>query len=108
MRMWCVDPKLLCRQHLLGEHVEHHMFVGFITKRRSIKGFVNKGLVEVHNIKSRHEELVKEMLSRGMNHQSPLKDFTDWNEGKVDRPGNITELIRRCSRCKSRIQKENL
>lgn len=23
MRIWDVDPRLLCRQHLLGEHREH-------------------------------------------------------------------------------------
>ena len=30
MRMWLVNPALLCRQHLLGEHVEMHMFAGHI------------------------------------------------------------------------------
>lgn len=24
MRMWMIDPKLLCRKHLLGEHNEIH------------------------------------------------------------------------------------
>ena len=32
MRMWMIDPKLLCRKHLLGEHLEIHMFVGTINK----------------------------------------------------------------------------
>ena len=27
MRQWNVDPKLLCRQHLFGEHVEDVNFV---------------------------------------------------------------------------------
>ena len=32
MRMWNVDPKLMCNKHLLGEHVEMHMFFGTIQK----------------------------------------------------------------------------
>lgn len=36
MRMWMVPPELMCRQHLLGEHVELHMFVGAINKGTSV------------------------------------------------------------------------
>lgn len=25
MRMWMVDPTIMCRQHLLGEHYELHV-----------------------------------------------------------------------------------
>jgi hypothetical protein len=25
--MWMVDPRIMCRNHLLGEHAEIHMFV---------------------------------------------------------------------------------
>jgi hypothetical protein len=28
MRMWMVPPKVMCRKHLLGEHVEIHMLAG--------------------------------------------------------------------------------
>jgi len=28
MRMWMLNPKALCRKHLMGEHVEIHMLVG--------------------------------------------------------------------------------
>lgn len=27
--MWGVDPSAMCRNHLLGEHVEMHMFVEY-------------------------------------------------------------------------------
>ena len=39
MRDWKVNPKLLCRQHLLGNHLEVHMFVG--TLRRGGKARLN-------------------------------------------------------------------
>ena len=32
MRMWMVDPQIMCRQHLLGEHTEMHMFVGTLKR----------------------------------------------------------------------------
>ena len=51
MRIWKINPKLMCRKHLLGEHVESHMFVGSINKRRSIQGHIEKGQVEIHNLK---------------------------------------------------------
>jgi len=75
MRMWNVNHKFLCRQHLLGEHVEMHMFVGCIKMHTNIQGYIDKGLVEVFYIKTRHDNLVKEMLSRGYKHKSPLDEF---------------------------------
>lgn len=42
MRMWKVNPKNMCRQHLLGEHVECHMFVGAILKGISLSGYIKK------------------------------------------------------------------
>ena len=49
MRMWMVDPKIMCRKHLLGEHVEHHMFVGTINKRISIVGYLRDNLLLAQN-----------------------------------------------------------
>lgn len=104
MRQWMVDPRLLCRKHLLGEHVESHMFIGTLKKGKSLKGYINKGLVEVHNIKKRHKALAKEMKRRGMNHQSPLEDVPLYVLGKVDAEENIRELKRRCPDCSLRMK----
>ena len=38
MRMWMVPVQYMCRKHLLGEHVEHHMLVGSIHKGLSMRG----------------------------------------------------------------------
>lgn len=105
MRMWMVDPKLLCRKHLLGEHVECHMFVGTINKSITIKGYVNKGLVEVHNIRNRHNVLAEEIRNRGYDHKSPLPEFKSWKEGSIDIESNLKELSRRCPECKKRIER---
>lgn len=107
MRMWNVNPKILCTKHLLGEHVEMHMFSGCINKGISLKGYINKNLVEIHNIKSRHDELVQEMLERKMRHNSPLPNFKIWVEGKILYKDNLTDLLNRCERCRERNNRIN-
>lgn len=102
--MWNVDPKMLCDKHLLGEHVETHMFVGTLNKGRSVKGFLAKGLLEVHTLKKRHDDLVAEMERRGMTHSSPLPNFKEEVLGSVNVEENVKELKRRCVRCLKRTK----
>lgn len=104
MRMWKINVKKLCNQHLLGEHVEMHMFAGTLRKGGSIKGYVETGLVEVHNIKGRHDEIAKEMKKRGMNHQSPLKIPKLKPAGKVDKQRSKKDLIKRCKNCRKNLK----
>ena len=78
MRMWNLNPKQMCDKHLLGEHLEMHMFVGAIKKGKSIKGFITTGLVRVYEIQNRHDQLANEMIGRGMNHKAPLS--FNWTE----------------------------
>jgi hypothetical protein len=106
MRQWNVNPEYLCTQHLLGEHLEQHMFMGCIKKGTSLKGYIDKGLVEIHNITNRHNELVVEMLKRGYKHKSPMDEILPCREiGSVDSKCNIEELKRRCPKCRERIRK---
>ncbi len=102
MRMWNVPPYLMCRKHIFGEHVELHMFAGCLLKKKSLKGFIDKGLVEVHNLYNRHDELVKEMNSRGYKHASPLLLVELYKAGNINILNNIKELSRRCNECKRR------
>jgi hypothetical protein len=103
MRMWNVKTEILCRQHLLGEHQEVHSFIGTIKKGTSLKGYINKGLVEVHNIKKRHDELAEEMKKRGYNHKTPMEEFEYKEIGYVNSNENLKELYRRCENCRNRI-----
>jgi hypothetical protein len=100
MRMWNTKTSEMCNRHLLGEHVEMHMFVGTLNKEKSINGYLNKGLVEVHKIKKRHEELVNEMERRGFNHKSILPEYRYKKVGSVNVRENKKELARRCKNCK--------
>lgn len=101
MRMWMVDPRKMCDQHLLGEHVELHMLVGSLRRKKTITGFLEVGLVELHSIRSRHAELVIEMKSRGFRHASPLPAFRARTAGKINPKQNMRELARRCNACRA-------
>ena len=105
MRMWMVDPKIMCRKHLLGEHLELHMFVGTINKGISIQGYLDKNLLEPLGLIGRHALLVEEMTRRGYNHQSPLPRpvipiHQQWVI--IDREMALTDLLSRCEDCRKR------
>lgn len=44
MRHWLVRPELMCSKHLLGEHLECHMFLGSMRGNKSLDGFYEGGL----------------------------------------------------------------
>ena len=97
--MWMVPPRKMCRKHLLGEHVEIHMAVGTLRLGKSVAGFLEKGLLELGGLRSRHDELVAEMLRRGYRHKSPLGPVPRRRGGRIDRRANARELARRCPDC---------
>ncbi len=105
MRMWNVRPELMCRKHLLGEHVEMHMFLGTLSKGKGVEGYVRTGLVEVHNIKARHDELAQEMVRRNYRHNSPMSCSPLLvRRGFVDIEKSYKELQSRCKECRRRRQ----
>jgi len=106
MRMWMIDPQLLCRRHLLGEHCESHMLVGTLKRGKSIQGHLDRGQLEPTQLQERHTALADEMLKRGMNHQSPLEpiDVSAFDTNYVDAEESKRELQRRCPDCCRRIK----
>lgn len=111
MRMWMVNPRMLCKQHLMGEHVELHMAIGSLKRGHSVDGFIEGGLMNVNIIYDRHTELVKEMLFRGYNHQSPIHPdekvmIDEYEDARscIDIDENIIDLITRCPHCKKRYE----
>lgn len=113
MRQWLVNPALMCNQHLLGEHVELHMFVGTINKGIDVTGYIERCLLDIRTLHTRHEELVREMEKRGMHHKSPLprldarqvQKYEEWL-GIIDVTKNELELMHRCKECSDRILRE--
>jgi hypothetical protein len=107
MRMWGIDTKLMCDRHLLGEHVEMHMFVGCIKKRMSLDGYTKNRLVRIDKIIECHDEIVEEFGRRGFSHKSPIGAF-DYDYltclGGIDISKNLRELEKRCQNCRKRIR----
>ena len=99
MRMWMIDPKLLCRKHLLGEHGEIHKFRHCFEKKYKMAG--RMGQIEPVSMESRHDELAEEMKRRGYNHQSPYEqpDVSYLPEMLVNSDDAHKDLISRCSEC---------
>lgn len=113
MRMWMIDPKLLCNKHLLGEHGEIHKHRHNFVKQHNIKGRLFPIVqIEPISMKIRHDELAQEMIHRGMNHRSPyeLPDLSYLPEEFLNRKINlnisITDLISRCEHCKKKIKND--
>jgi hypothetical protein len=100
--MWMIDPALMCRRHLLGEHVECHMFRGSLLKGKSLGGFLEAGLLDSRQLKSRHDALAAEMVLRGYRHASPLPlDYeTDAAVSEVDVAAAMREIASRCESCR--------
>lgn len=110
MRMWMINPKLLCIKHLLGEHGEIHKHRHNFVKRHSIKGRIDVVVeIEPESMKKRHDVLAKEMLRRGFNHQSPyeqpdLSYLPDYQRyAKADVAYNLNDLKARCPECRRLI-----
>ena len=75
MRIWDVDPRRLCREHLLGEHRELHGLWNIHTLgRRGYRAHPETMRWEgkLSALFARHESLVAEMERRGYRHSSPL------------------------------------
>ncbi len=110
MRMWMVDPEILCRQHLLGEHSEIHKFRHCFEREYNMATRIERGQIDPERMAERHDALAAEMLRRGYNHQSPYKqppldylaDGLAEYDG-VDVEAARADLIERCVRCAERF-----
>ena len=104
-----VNPDVMCNKHLLGEHVECHMLVGHLHRKRRITNYIRLNLLQPGSLRERHDRLALEMVKRGMNHKSPLGEFDlsylpeAHKIYKVNREESLIELSRRCSECKEHL-----
>ncbi len=77
MRVWDINPKLLCRKHLLGEHRELHGLWNILTKHKARGGYSRhpetlRWVGKARALYNRHEALIQEFARRGYNHNTPL------------------------------------
>jgi len=101
MRIWDLNPEILCREHLLGEHRELHAIWSVLTKAK--KGYSKhpetlrwKGKLKA--LYKVHEELVVEMKKRGYNHFSPIEKRKATGQTEqteyVDSPDKQIEILK--------------
>lgn len=102
-RMWLLDPKKMCDDHLVGEHGEMHMIVGTIRNHPHgeaiVRGHARKGQIDTSLIQQRHDELEEEMKRRGMHPDKPLDYEDELNLGNIDEEKNRIDLANRCDNC---------
>jgi hypothetical protein len=77
MRIWDINPKYLCRKHLLAEHRELHGLWNILTKHKSKGGYSRhpetlRWVGKQNALYLRHQELIKEFSRRGFLHHTPL------------------------------------
>lgn len=103
MRVWDVDTKILCRQHLLGEHRELHGLWNILTKHGGVGGYARhpetlRWVGRGRALYLRHEALVTEMLRRGYNHRSPIDERlavgSAVQDTFIDTPEKQLEILR--------------
>ena len=75
VRIWDLDPALLCDRHLLGEHRELHAIWSILTAGK--RGYRDhpetvRWRGRLAALYARHEGQVAEMRRRGFRHASPL------------------------------------
>jgi len=101
MRVWDVDPKILCRNHLLGEHREIHAIWSVIVNGRS--GYARhpetlRWVGRLRALHNRHRRVVAEMEKRGYNHASPLDCDLATGDGTqdvfIDSPQRQLDILR--------------
>jgi hypothetical protein len=97
---------MMCRRHLLGEHVELHMAAAHLRLGRKVDGWADNNCLQPKAIGMRHRAPAAEMLERGYKHASPLRQphvlKTQRPEARVDSIAARVELVRRCSECARR------
>jgi hypothetical protein len=75
------------------------MFASNLRAGKSLNGYVDKGLVEIQTIVSRHYELSEELQKRGMKHNSPIEHLPGFG-GYIDKEKSLQELQSRCMACR--------
>jgi hypothetical protein len=77
------------------------MILGCYESGKSLKGYIDNGLIELHTLEKRHKELAREMEVRGYQHSSPLKAVLP-RVGEVDSQKSLRDLVSRCHDCAKR------
>lgn len=114
MRMWMIDPELMCIQHIVGEHGELHALKGSLKRtkpkydncgkhEKNLTTLARSGLIELKSLKERHDKLAEYLK----NHKTPIDGVPTLKylpkevvQAKVDGRKAIQDLIDRPEACR--------
>ena len=110
------NPRILCSQHLSGEHNELHKFKPDFEKKKSITNRILLNQIEPRAMRNRHDLLARELDRRAKvrgsgGHKSPyiMPDLDYLNIGernyRIRRGDALEELLNRCEECRKRFKK---
>ncbi len=111
MRMWMVNPTLLCKNHLMGEYREHFAIAGTLRLKKSITGYIRNNLIEPLSLEQRFAAIKAEMLRRGY---KPKKQFIapdmsylprEQLNYRIDVGSSQADLLNRCTACRANEKK---
>jgi len=107
-----LDPVIMCRNHLLGEHEELHAFEEAILSSKSIKGYIEKNELEPCSLFERHRALVYEMHRRNWKGHTSLLKLSKFEllrrlgkkyyYHRLNKGEALKLLLNRCVECKKR------
>lgn len=104
-----VDPNLMCKQHILGEHFEIEKHRHIFVKHYSIAGRVRPDDVQIEplSMKSRHDLLAKHFKHHNSPYRMPSLAYLpkEHREAKVDRIASHKKLIEKCEDCRRLAKK---
>ena len=89
MRIWDIEPKYLCRKHLLAEHRELHGLWNILTIHKMKGGYAHhpetlRWVGKRLSLYNRHEKLVLEFEARNYKHHTPLNKKLATGKAKQD------------------------
>ena len=94
MRVWDIHPGYLSTQSLLGEHAEIHAIYSIISKKKSgysMHPETRRWKEHLEFLVIRHNLVLKEMVLRGFNHNSPCPSDKSI-ESKIDHVPSYIDL----------------
>lgn len=103
LKMWMVDPSEMCERHLFEEHTNIHIFNALLEAGEDLTAYIEAGVLDTGAMQSRHDQLVAEMIGRGMAHTTPFAPHPVGSVGEVDHHKARIDLADLCDKCFVRI-----
>jgi len=105
-RQWLVEPREMCKQHLLGEHLEAHIFLSKMQKGYKLDGFRKGSMFFGASYVQYRHDLIAEVLNQP--HKTPLllqdlkvEKYPYIAPTSKDFEKSSNDLYGRCERCRN-------